>query len=199
MNGVPLPLDHGFPLRLVVPGWYGCTCIKWVDQIGLLDDTAPATSQMKEFAGRTHQPEAFELAREYLPATIEAAAMPIRVERWQLPQGVSYRVVGIRWGGDQPIERLSIQFGERRVGIGRVCAHRWRVRAPGRSGLTVGGRRAPGAYAIRLRVGAPTVSPAPARSRLLCAEGALRGGMSSRANFGPGSAPSLRSRARLRR
>src|SRR5262249_48943330 len=27
MNGVPLPPDHGAPVRLLVPGWYGCTCI----------------------------------------------------------------------------------------------------------------------------------------------------------------------------
>src|SRR5262249_44177771 len=25
MNSTPLPKDHGFPVRLVVPGWYGCT------------------------------------------------------------------------------------------------------------------------------------------------------------------------------
>ncbi len=30
MNGAPLPRDHGFPVRLIVPGWYGCACIKWV-------------------------------------------------------------------------------------------------------------------------------------------------------------------------
>jgi DMSO/TMAO reductase YedYZ molybdopterin-dependent catalytic subunit len=74
MNGAALPPDHGFPIRLLVPGWYGCTCIKWVDQIELVDDGALATSQMNEFASRTHQPEAFELARDYLPAAIDAAA-----------------------------------------------------------------------------------------------------------------------------
>src|SRR5437867_560877 len=35
MNGAPLPRDHGSPIRLVVPGWYGCACIKWVTQIDL--------------------------------------------------------------------------------------------------------------------------------------------------------------------
>src|SRR2546429_28841 len=29
LNGQPLPKDHGAPVRLVVPGWYGCTSIKW--------------------------------------------------------------------------------------------------------------------------------------------------------------------------
>ena len=33
MNGQPLPYDHGFPVRLVVPGWVGVANIKWVGQI----------------------------------------------------------------------------------------------------------------------------------------------------------------------
>src|SRR5262249_17298348 len=36
MNGAALPLDHGSPVRLVVPGWYGCVAIKWVDEIALV-------------------------------------------------------------------------------------------------------------------------------------------------------------------
>ena len=30
MNGAPLPPQHGFPLRLLVPGWYGMTNVKWL-------------------------------------------------------------------------------------------------------------------------------------------------------------------------
>ena len=30
MNGAPLPPQHGFPARLVVPGWYGMTSVKWL-------------------------------------------------------------------------------------------------------------------------------------------------------------------------
>ena len=56
LNGAPLPRDHGFPVRLIVPGWYGCACIKWVDHIDLVPDQAAATAQMQEFAARTHQP-----------------------------------------------------------------------------------------------------------------------------------------------
>jgi len=32
-NGEPLPPQHGFPLRLVVPGWYGMTSVKWLHRI----------------------------------------------------------------------------------------------------------------------------------------------------------------------
>ena len=33
INGQPLPPQHGFPLRLVVPGWYGMTHVKWLRSI----------------------------------------------------------------------------------------------------------------------------------------------------------------------
>jgi DMSO/TMAO reductase YedYZ molybdopterin-dependent catalytic subunit len=33
MNGRTLPADHGFPLRLVVPGWIGISSIKWLGRL----------------------------------------------------------------------------------------------------------------------------------------------------------------------
>jgi len=37
MNGAPLLPQHGFPLRLVVPGWFGMASVKWVTRIEALD------------------------------------------------------------------------------------------------------------------------------------------------------------------
>jgi DMSO/TMAO reductase YedYZ molybdopterin-dependent catalytic subunit len=110
MNGAPLPKDHGCPVRLIVPGWYGCTCIKWVDEICFVDDAAEATSQMKEFATRTHQNGVPKLASEYKPATIDQAAMPIRVEQWNVDGTTKYNVVGVMWGGHKPTRDLQIRF-----------------------------------------------------------------------------------------
>src|SRR5919108_5432179 len=38
VNGQPLPPQHGFPLRLVVPGWYGMTHVKWLAKITLITE-----------------------------------------------------------------------------------------------------------------------------------------------------------------
>ena len=112
MNGADLPADHGFPVRLLVPGWYGCCCIKWVNAIELVDDDAPASSQMTEFAVRTHQDGIPQLARDYAPADIHQAAMPIRVEKWRTAAGdLLYRVVGVLWGGNETTDRLTIDWG----------------------------------------------------------------------------------------
>jgi DMSO/TMAO reductase YedYZ molybdopterin-dependent catalytic subunit len=119
MNGGPLASDHGSPLRLVVPGWYACAAIKWVNEIALLDDEATATDHMREYAGRTHQapagprdrrlmeagrrPEGPPLARDFQPATIDPAAVPVRVEKRRATGGtISYRIVGLLWGGSLP-------------------------------------------------------------------------------------------------
>lgn len=110
MNGEALTKDHGAPIRLVVPGWYGCTCIKWVNEIALLSDDAPATSQMQEYAARTHQQGTPELARDFRAAAIQHAAIPIRIECWRVGEAVKYRVAGILWGGSQPVRTLEIRF-----------------------------------------------------------------------------------------
>lgn len=110
MNGAPLTRDHGAPVRLMVPGWYGCTCIKWVNKISFVDETAAATSQMQEYASRTMQNGAPQIAREYAPATLEQAAMPIRIEKWASGEKIQYGVVGIAWGGTIPASKLQIRF-----------------------------------------------------------------------------------------
>jgi DMSO/TMAO reductase YedYZ molybdopterin-dependent catalytic subunit len=110
MNGEPLSRDHGAPVRLVVPGWYGCACIKWVNEIALVPNDAPATPQMKEYAERTGQQGIPDLARDYLPAAMEYAATPIRIERWSLGGAFKYRVVGLLWGGSAPVKKLEVRF-----------------------------------------------------------------------------------------
>ena len=113
MNGAPLPLAHGAPVRLVVPGWYGCAWMKWVREIRLVGPDETVTSQMAEFAGRTHQDGRPLLARDYEAPVIDLAATPIRVERRRLNNAIHYRIVGIVWGGQTPARALQIRFGSR--------------------------------------------------------------------------------------
>jgi DMSO/TMAO reductase YedYZ molybdopterin-dependent catalytic subunit len=151
MSGSPLTTDHGAPVRLVIPGWYGCACIKWVNEITFTDDTAAATSQMQEYAARTMQNGVPHFAREYKPATVDPAAMPIRVEKWVVEGKIKYRVVGILWGGSGAVKDLEIRFNpeEEYVPVGNLeqpsrnpwsfWTHEW---VPSQTGT----------YMIRLRV-----------------------------------------------
>jgi DMSO/TMAO reductase YedYZ molybdopterin-dependent catalytic subunit len=64
MNGQPLPLYHGAPLRLVVPGWYGVANVKWLNQIHVQD---------RRFMGRF-------MARDYVTLSRRNIG---GVERWE--------------------------------------------------------------------------------------------------------------------
>jgi DMSO/TMAO reductase YedYZ molybdopterin-dependent catalytic subunit len=157
LDGKPLSRDHGAPVRLVLPGWYGCTCIKWVDHITFVDDRVEATSQMTEYAGRTHQNGVPRLAKDFAPARIEHAAMPVRVEKVRENGKLNYRVVGLLWGGSGTVTKLGIRFNPEeeyvRVESLRVpqttpwtlWCHTWKPAALGR-------------YTIRLAVLEPRVS-----------------------------------------
>lgn len=111
VNGGPLPPDHGAPVRLVVPGWYGCTWIKWVREVRVVAADCPATRHMREYAARTHQDGVPLLARDFSPPNIELAATPVRVERRRLASGDVHDVVGVVWGGAAPATQLRIRCG----------------------------------------------------------------------------------------
>jgi DMSO/TMAO reductase YedYZ molybdopterin-dependent catalytic subunit len=110
LNGQPLTANHGAPVRLMIPGWYGAACIKWVNRIGFVDEDAEASSQMVEYAVRTLQEGRPQWAREYAPATVDAAALPVRVEKWVAGSRIRYRIVGLAWGSAAPAAGLRMRF-----------------------------------------------------------------------------------------
>jgi DMSO/TMAO reductase YedYZ molybdopterin-dependent catalytic subunit len=134
MNGQPLRSDHGAPARLVVPGWYGCACVKWVNRIDFVSDDAPATSQMQEYAGRTLQVGVPSLAPDYRPALVDIAAMPTRIERWLVAGKIRYFITGIQWGSLAPSQGMEVRFdawekpGEKSVPVEIISTshgHNW--------------------------------------------------------------------------
>ena len=145
INGEAMTADHGAPLRLLVPGWYGCTAIKWVNELKFVSDNAMATAQMREYASRTHQRGVPDRARDYKAALADQAAMPVRIEQWRVGGVMRYRVVGILWGGQKLLQRLTLRFnpGEPFVPV-HICpamqhnqpwtlwSHVWSPPGPGR-------------------------------------------------------------------
>lgn len=156
MNGQLLTRDHGAPVRLIVPGWYGCACVKWVNRITLVDEGVDATSQMLEYAARTLQEGISQSARDYQPATVDHAALPVRVEKWKVAGKVKYRIVGILWGGSERVQTLQIRFNPEEEFVAvkglqqaktdpwTIWTHTW---SPPKPGL----------YSIRLAVADPPV------------------------------------------
>src|SRR6187402_578482 len=70
MNGVPLPPQHGFPLRLIVPGWYGMTSVKWLTRIDVLDEPFGGYQQSQGYRLRQHEDEEGDPLNRMLPRSL---------------------------------------------------------------------------------------------------------------------------------
>ena len=109
MNGAPLPPQHGFPLRLVVPGWYGMTNVKWLAQITLLEQ--PFEGFQNSVAYRMYDEDGTpgEPVTRMLPRSLtEPPGVPefMTRERHLAPGPVELR--GRAWSGHGVIERVEV-------------------------------------------------------------------------------------------
>src|SRR5206468_2124261 len=57
LNGAPLPPQHGFPLRLLVPGWYGMTNVKWLGRITVTNEPFAGYQQTRAYRLRGREDE----------------------------------------------------------------------------------------------------------------------------------------------
>ena len=117
---------------------------------------AEATSQMQEYAARTMQSGVPQLAREYRPAVIEQAAMPIRVEKWLVEGRIKYRIIGILWGGSGLVKSLGIRFNPEEDYV-PVDSFRQTANDPWSFWEHTWTPKQPGRYFIGLRVMEPAV------------------------------------------
>jgi len=152
MNHTAIPAIHGKPIRLIIPGWYACTHFKWLTEIAVVPDSEPATSQMREFATRTHQFGDPELARDFIPVEIDFAAMPIRVEQWRVRGKLVYLVAGVAWGGKKAPKSLLIRFNSKTEYKPIESFHR-EPDQPWSLWSYVWEAPKPGKYRVRLRIG----------------------------------------------
>jgi sulfane dehydrogenase subunit SoxC len=70
MNGAPLPPQHGFPLRLLVPGWYGMTSVKWLTRIDVLGEPFSGYQQAQSYRLRQHEDEPGDPLSRMLPRSL---------------------------------------------------------------------------------------------------------------------------------
>jgi DMSO/TMAO reductase YedYZ molybdopterin-dependent catalytic subunit len=108
MNGEPLPAQHGHPLRLVVPGWYGVASVKWLTEIELVEPTFAGYFQADRYRFETEdgqQPQPVTLQR--VRALITDPGADQAVEPGDLLVG------GVAWSGAAPIARVELRVDER--------------------------------------------------------------------------------------
>ncbi len=109
MGGAPLPPQHGFPLRLVVPGWYGMTAVKWLDRITVVAEPFAGYQQATAYRMRQDPDEAGTPITRIEPRSlITPPGIPdFMTRRRHLPVG-DVRLEGRAWSGWGPIERVEV-------------------------------------------------------------------------------------------
>ncbi len=109
MNGEPLPLAHGAPLRLVVPGWYAMASVKWLQRIRIIPDTFRGQFQTESYVYHwpdgTEQPVTAMLVRTLVTDPLPGAVLPrgthtIRGQAWSGTGAVTSVCVSL--DGEEP-------------------------------------------------------------------------------------------------
>jgi DMSO/TMAO reductase YedYZ molybdopterin-dependent catalytic subunit len=106
MNGEPLPRAHGFPVRLIVPGWYAMASVKWVTRIRVTNRPFHGYYQTFEYA-RFQEKEGLPTL-EALTEIDPKAQIARPAIREVVPAGKEYRVFGAAWGGSDAIEKVEL-------------------------------------------------------------------------------------------
>jgi DMSO/TMAO reductase YedYZ molybdopterin-dependent catalytic subunit len=109
MNGAPLPPQHGFPLRLVVPGWYGMTNVKWLSRIEFLDE--PFAGYQQSWSYRVRQSEDEEgvpLGRMQPRSLLVPPGIPEFLSRDRTVEAGEVTVEGRAWSGLAPIASVEV-------------------------------------------------------------------------------------------
>src|SRR6185436_8351472 len=70
MNGAPLLPQHGFPLRLIVPGWYGMTHVKWLSRITVVDEPFAGYQQTQAYRFRRDENDPGEPVTRIVPRAL---------------------------------------------------------------------------------------------------------------------------------
>lgn len=77
MNDKPLPVNHGFPVRMIVPGVSGCRSVKWVDEITVQSEESKSIYQRYDYKRLPPEATNKEIAKQYWDITPALQDMPI--------------------------------------------------------------------------------------------------------------------------
>ena len=109
VNGVPLPPQHGFPLRLVVPGWYGMTSVKWLSRITLVDEPFDGYQMRHSYRVRHDEDEPGEPITTIAPRSLMTPpGVPEFATRARVVGAGTCEVSGRAWSGRAEIIGVDV-------------------------------------------------------------------------------------------
>jgi DMSO/TMAO reductase YedYZ molybdopterin-dependent catalytic subunit len=105
MNGEPLEPNHGAPMRLFVPGWYGVASVKWLRTMRVIDHAYQGYFQTTKYSIR----RATSAGKRHFPIGPGAVKSEVLFPRENESLGVgTIRIAGVAWAGEERVTRLDV-------------------------------------------------------------------------------------------
>jgi DMSO/TMAO reductase YedYZ molybdopterin-dependent catalytic subunit len=109
MNGEPLEPQHGFPLRLIVPGWYGMTSVKWLTAVEAVAQPFEGYQQATAYHYQRDEEDAGEpVERIRVRALMVPPGIPDFFTRARIVDAGRHALSGRAWSGEGPVVRVEV-------------------------------------------------------------------------------------------
>ena len=144
MNGAPLEPQHGYPLRLLVPGWYGMTSVKWLDSIEAVAEPFKGYQMEQTYRYKNAPDDPGEpVSTMRVRALMLPPGIPDFMTRARLVEAGEVTLTGKAWAGRLGVSKvevseddgLSWRAAELGAQVGRFAWRNWAYRwdaKPGR-------------------------------------------------------------------
>jgi DMSO/TMAO reductase YedYZ molybdopterin-dependent catalytic subunit len=107
MNGDPLPPEHGFPVRLIAPGWYGVANVKWLTRIEVMDHRYAGRFMARDYVSIREEQRDGETVWTFTTVSHDRLkSAPAKVTR----HGNRYSIMGAAWGA--PIVAVQVRIDD---------------------------------------------------------------------------------------
>ncbi len=109
MNGAPLLPQHGAPLRLIVPGWYGMTHVKWLRRITILSEPFHGYQHARSYRMRSSDDDPGEPVTRMAPRSLMVPpGIPEFLTRTRFVDAGSHVLQGRAWSGRGEIVGVEV-------------------------------------------------------------------------------------------
>jgi DMSO/TMAO reductase YedYZ molybdopterin-dependent catalytic subunit len=109
MNGEPLPTAHGFPVRLIVPGWYGIAQVKWLERIELGVDRLMTRFMAKDYVTLMGREE--NGRTEWLETSVTHQRVKSVIARVTRAED-QFTIFGAAWSDGTPLDRVEVRVDD---------------------------------------------------------------------------------------
>jgi DMSO/TMAO reductase YedYZ molybdopterin-dependent catalytic subunit len=106
-NDKPIPFKHGYPFRLVVPGWYAMASIKWVKQITVINKEFTGPFQSIDYV---YYPFGDNDSGKFPVTWMNVNSTIQQPLNWSTLEAGKHTVMGIAWTGRGRISKVEISF-----------------------------------------------------------------------------------------